>query len=225
MRLFQRQGIKHSVLTVLSRGNWTRMAEVMDWFRDVGVWDIRINFVQPQGRGNDEAQLLTGEEMFEGMRQVLDHMDRTHASVLDAEMGLIVERFLYGRPPGVRQSCWEVQCAAGRSYVAVDHEGVIRPCGSDGHNHALGHIDGPLDLDHYNAVQRRLHDKGDWVIRCFDCDAKRVCRHSCPTSDFNSPTYREYECRFTKLMYKHLCEHPEKARRVDAAVRDRKVRR
>src|SRR5262249_32366055 len=75
-----------------------------------------------------------------------------------------------------------------------------------------------MDLGHYEATLLRLHDKGDWVIRCFDCPARKVCRHSCPTSDHNSDAYKEYECRFTKRMYAHLCEHPEKAHRIERAM-------
>lgn len=220
--LFRRLRIRHSVLTVMSRGNFRRMTQVLDWFKDIGVSDVRVNFVEPQGRGNDEAQLLSGEEMFEGMRQVLDHLDRTGVSVREAEMLMAVDRFLYGRDAKPQLSCWEVQCQAGRSYVAVDHEGVVHPCGSDVRSHPMGQIDADLDLERDDAVLRRLHDKGDWVIRCFDCNARKICRHSCPTSDFNSKNYREYECRFTKLMYQHLYDHPDQARRIDAALQARR---
>jgi radical SAM protein with 4Fe4S-binding SPASM domain len=193
----------------------------MDWFADVGTDAFRVNFLQPQGRGADEAQLLSGEEMFEGMRQVLDHMDRTGVRVREEEMLRMVDRFLRGREPQPRLTCWEFQCQAGRTYCAVDHTGVIHACGTDLRNHPLGHLDADLDRAHHDATLQRLHNKSDWVIRCFDCAARRICRHSCPTSDFNSDTYKEQECRFTKLMYAHLSACPEKARRIDQALRGR----
>ena len=224
LRLFRKHRIHCGVLTVLSRANSRHMAEVMDWFADVGVENFRVNFLQPQGRGADEAQLLTGEETFEGMRQVLDHMDRTGVRVREAETLMMVERFLYGRDPQPRLSCWEFECQAGRTYCAVDHKGTIHACGTDLSNHPLGHLDADLDGAHYAATLGRLHHKGDWVIRCFDCAARRVCRHSCPTSDHNSDTYKEHECRFTKLMYAHLGAHPDKARRIDQALRARRRR-
>jgi uncharacterized protein len=219
IRLFNENDISFGVLTVLSRGNCRRMTEVMDYFQKVGINNFRVNFLQPQGRGADESQLLTGEEMFEGMRQVLDHMVRTSVKIHEAEMLGMVHRFLRGRDPHPRLSCWEFQCQAGRIYCAVDHKGIIHACGTDLAHHPLGHLDEDMDEAHYEATLRRLHDKGDWVIRCFDCDARRVCRHSCPTSDYNSDTYKEYECRFTKLMYAHLCAHPDKAYRIDQALR------
>ena len=222
LRLFRKHRIHTGVLTVLSRANHGHMDEVLDWFADVGVEDFRVNFLQPQGRGADEAQLLTGDEMFEGMGQVLDHMDRTGARVREAETLMMVDRFLYGRDPHPRLSCWEVECQAGRTYCAIDHKGVIHACGTDLSNHPIGHLDADLDVGHYEATLRRLHHKSDWVLRCFDCSARRVCRHSCPTSDHNSETYREHECRFTKLMYAHLCAHPDKARRIDRALAARR---
>jgi uncharacterized protein len=219
VRVFQKHQVPFGVLTVLSRANCRRMDEVMDYFADVGIHDFRVNYVQPQGRGNHGDQLLTGEEMFESMLQVLDHMDRTRVQVEEMETLLAVHRFLRGRDPQPRLSCWEFECQAGRSYVAVDHKGTIHPCGSDLSNHPLGQIDADIDDAHYQATLRRLHDKGDWVIRCFDCAARRICRHSCPTSDYNSELFKEYDCRCTKLMYAHLCAHPDKARRIDAARR------
>jgi uncharacterized protein len=221
VRLFQKHRVPFGVLTVLSRANCRRMGEVMDYFADIGIDNFRANFLQPQGRGTDESQLLTGEEMFEGMRQVLDHMDRTQVKVSEGEMLRVIDQFLRGRDTKPSLSCWGFQCQAGRSYVAVDHRGTIHACGTDLSNHPLGNLDGDLDDAHYQATLNRLHDKGDWVIRCFDCDARQVCRHSCSTSDYNSDTYKEFECRYTKLLYAHLCAHPDQPRRIDRALRAR----
>jgi uncharacterized protein len=221
LRLFRKHRIHCGVLTVLSRANYQHMGEVMDWFGDVGVNNFRVNFLQPQGRGTDEAQLLTGAEMFEGMQQVLDHLDRTQVQVHEGETLMMVDRFLRGRDPQPHLSCWEFQCQAGRIYCAVDHQGTIHACGTDLANHALGNLDQDINVAHYEATLQRLHDKGDWVLRCFDCAARRVCRHSCSTSDYNSDVYKEHECRFTKLMYAHLCAHPDKAWRIDQALRAR----
>src|SRR5262249_4316462 len=157
---------------------------------------FRVNFLQPQGRGADESGLLTGAEMFEGMRQVLDHMDRTGVGVEEAETMMMVRRFLHGRDPRPGLSCWEVECQAGRIDCAIDHAGTIHACGTDLSHHPLGHLDRDPDDEHYKATLLRLHRKDAWVIRCFDCDARKVCRHSCPTSDYNSDNYREYECDF-----------------------------
>jgi uncharacterized protein len=221
LRLFHKHRIHTGVLTVLSRANYRHMGEVMDWFADIGVGNFRVNFLQPQGRGDDESQLLTGEEMFEGIQQVLDHMDRTRIRVSEGETLRMLDLFVHGRDPQPRLSCWEFKCQAGRTYCAVNHHGTIYACGTDMSNHPLGHLDADLDDAQYTTVLQRLHHKGDWVIRCFDCSARRVCRHSCATSDYNSETYKEYECRFTKLMYAHLCAHQDKVWRIEQTLQAR----
>jgi uncharacterized protein len=223
IQMFHQHRISFGVLTVMSKGNFQHLYKVMDWFREVGIADYRVNFIEPQGRGNDESQLLTGEEMFEGMRQVLDHMHQTDASVIEGEMMTIVQRFLHGRDPKPGLSCWEFQCQAGRTYCAVDHKGTIHACGTDLTNHALGHLDGDMDEQHYEATLRRLHHKGDWVVRCFGCDARKICRHSCSTSDYNSDNYKEYECQYTKLLYRHLGENPHKPKHIEAVLRAKRI--
>jgi uncharacterized protein len=223
IRLMQKHRIGFGLLTVLSRTNATRMREVMDWFHATDIHNFRMNFLQPQGRGADESQLLTGDEMFEGVRQILDHMVETDIAVEEVETMMNVQRFLQGRDPRPPLSCWEYQCQAGRVYVAVDLLGRIHACGTDLSSHVLGHISQPIDDEHYHRTLQRLHEKGDWVIRCFDCDARRICRHSCSTSDYNSETYKEHECRFTKLLYRHLCDYPSKAQRIGAVLRARRA--
>jgi radical SAM protein with 4Fe4S-binding SPASM domain len=136
----------------------------------------------------------------------------------------MVDRFLRGREAEPPLSCWEFQCQAGRTYCAVDHTGLIHACGTDLCNHPLGRLDADIDRALHEATLQRLHNKSDWVIRCFDCAARRICRHSCPTSDFHSDAYKEHECRFTKLMFAHLSAYPEKARRIDQALRRRHSR-
>lgn len=216
-----RERVDMGVLTVMSRTNFDRMTEIMDWYRELGLPGFRINYIQPQGRGT-EAHLLSSEEMFEGMRQILDHMARTDVAVYEAEMGQHLDRFVRGREPNPGLSCWEFQCQAGRTYIAVDHLGNMHPCGSDTSNHVFGNVnDEEVDEPRYTAMLNRLHDKGDWVIRCFDCNAKRICNHSCPTSDFNSPIYRENECGYTKLLWRHLCENQEKAYHVHRILTER----
>jgi len=219
--LFHEHKVGFGVLAVLSRGNASRMTEVMNWFHEKRIKDFRVNFLQPQGRGMDESQLLTGEEMFEGSRQILNHMYSTDVCVAEQETLLNVARFMEGRNPKPQLSCWEFQCQAGRTYVAIDLLGKIHTCGTDLTSHPIGHLSHDLDYDHYLKTLERLHDKGDWVIRCFDCDAKQICRHSCATSDYNSDTYKEHECRYTKLMYKYLCDHPHIAQRINSIVRAR----
>lgn len=215
---FRRHRVPFGVLSVMSRANYQHMGRVMDWFREVGIGQFRINFLEPQGRGNDDELILTGNEMFEGMCGVLEHMVQNRAAVQEAEVLQMVHRFLFGRAKNPAPSCWEFECQAGRTYLTVDQDGVLHACGTDLKNHQLGRLDRDMDLDHYEGTLKRLHHKSDWVLRCFDCSARQICRHSCPTSDHNSPGYREYECDFTKRFYRYLGANPRKVQTLAAAL-------
>ncbi len=213
IRLLQEVDYLRGVMTVMSTGNWDRMTEVMDWYRAIGVRWYSINFQQPQGRGIDDL-LLTDEQLFEGTRQVFEHMATHRVAVFEQKLGQQVERFIEGRLIG-GQGCWDFECQAGRSYVAVDLHGRIHACGSDVSNHVLGRIqDGSIDRKSYEQKLKRLHHKSDWTLRCFECHARRICDHSCPTSDFNSLAYKEAECRATKKLWNYFCANKDRVREV-----------
>ncbi len=191
------------VITVLSPSNWNRMPEVMDWFDEVGVHDFTINFLQPQGRGMD-SDLISGEQMFSAMRDIFEHMHANEVKVHEAETLLRVQRYAAGRDPAPKLHCSEFGCQAGRTYVAVDHFGTMHACGTDLNNHPIGHIDAPFNEGEYKKTLEKLHDKGPWVMRCFDCEAKEICNHGCPTTDYNSDEFKEHECKATKLLWDYF---------------------
>jgi hypothetical protein len=72
-------------------------------------------------------------------------------------------------------------------------------------------------------VLHRFHDKGRWIIRCFDCSAKQICCHGCTTACNKSSDYREYMCQYTRMIWTHLCEHPEKANHINDIISGRKT--
>jgi len=216
LRLAKRKAERHEgfgLILVMSRANYAHMYEVMEHFRDIGITDYRVNFLQPQGWGMNQ-HVLTGEEMFEGMQAVFQHMADTDCAVMEADIEMMVNRFIAGRLAKPGLSCWEMECQAGRSYCAVDHKGDVHACGTDLSNHRLGHINREFDAAHVKSTLDRLHRKDAWFTRCFDCNAKQICNMSCPTSDHNDLVYREAECGYTRLLYQHFHENPEVVERV-----------
>jgi uncharacterized protein len=221
IRLLQDADYLRGVMTVMSTGNWDRMTEVMDWYDAIGLRWYSINFQQPQGRGLGDV-LLTDDQLFEGTRQVFEHMAMNRVAVFEQKLGQQIERFVEGRLIG-GQGCWDFECQAGRSYVAIDLHGRIHACGSDVSNHILGQIqDGYIDQAHYEEKLTRLHHKRkEWVLRCFDCHARRICDHSCPTSDFNNLAYKEAECLATKKLWNYFCANKDRVREVYRQARRR----
>ncbi len=212
-KMLRDKRVPFSVITVVGTHNWNRIKEVMDWFGEVGVYDYTINFVQPQGRGMD-AELLSGEQMFTTMRDIFEHMESTDIDVHEAEVIGRVQKFVRGRDNPPRPACHEFHCQAGKNYVAIDMFGSVHACGTDLAHHKIGHVDLPFNRKHYDNVLEKLHDKGDWVLRCFDCDAAKICNHSCPTSDANSDMFKEYDCLSTKLLWQYFCENPTRVQKL-----------
>ena len=210
------------LILVLSRSNQARMREVMDYFQGLGIVDFRVNFLQPQGLGN-EHDLLTGEEMFEGMRDVFEHMADNNCAVIEADIQMAVNRYLAGRDPKPQLSCWEHECQAGRSYVAVNLDGDVHACGTDMFHHRLGHIESGFPTEQVSGCLSKLHRKDAWYVRCFECPAKRICNLSCPTSDHNNLQYREYECDYTQRLYRHFAENEDRVRAVQSGLKAKRL--
>ena len=211
MVLSKKQGF--GMVLVLSRANCNRMDEVMRYFYDLGVPGFRLNFLQPQGLGMEHT-LLNGEEMFNGVRGIFDHMAETECEVLEDTVKILVTRYAYGRPPKPALSCWELQCQAGRTYCAINLHGDVFSCGTDMSKHRLGHIDDGFDISHTGETLCSLHKKDEWYTRCFDCNAHRICSLSCPTSHYNEPKYRDSECDYIRRFYCYLHENPKKVFKV-----------
>jgi radical SAM protein with 4Fe4S-binding SPASM domain len=213
LRMLVEKRAPFGMILVLSPSNFRDMPEVMEYFRTLGVPGFRVNFMQPQGHGMDQ-NLLTGEEMFQGMKAVFDHMAATDCSVMEADMQLVVNRYVRGRLSNAPLSCWELQCQAGRAYCAINIHGDVYACGTDMFHHRLGHMDDGFAREHVKESLCSLHHKDPWYVRCFGCEARRICAQSCPTSDHNNLTYREAECDYTRRLFQYFKENDATVRRV-----------
>jgi radical SAM protein with 4Fe4S-binding SPASM domain len=190
---------------------------VMEYFRLLGVPDFRVSPLAPQGWGLNEP-LFTGEEQFEGMKSIFDHMCDTDCTVIEAEVMQYVNRIMEGRLSRPPLSCWERECQAARTYCALNYRGEVFACGTDMSKHRLGHIDEDFSQSHLNETLKRLQTKDAWFARCDDCEAKRICNYGCPTSAFNDPSSRDAMCRYTKLMYGYMLERMDSVERLHHAI-------
>lgn len=209
VRMLIERKLPFGMILVLSRSNCQEMGEVMRYFQGLGLPGFRVNFMQPQGLGMEHS-ILTGDEMFNGMKEVFNHMADTKCSVLEATTQLMVNRFAYGRVENPPLSCWELECQAGRVYCAVNLHGDVHACGTDMAHHRLGSVWDGFDESHTKSTLCSLHRKDPWYARCFGCEARRICPQSCPTSDANSKAYRDAECDYTRKLYSYFCSQPKR---------------
>ena len=193
-------------MTVMSNANCERMYESMDWFRSLGVRRMAVNCVQPQGRGVAHG-VLTASQMYKGFYDIYRHMRDHRAALVESRVAQQVDRFLYGRSSRA-VGCWDFECQAGRTYLSIDLDGQIHACGSDSSNHILGCIeDGCISTSHCRSKLGALHQKAGVTLNCFDCPARRICDHSCPTADYNSRAYADAECLATRMTWQYFSEN------------------
>jgi uncharacterized protein len=222
-QLFKKHKIRLGIMAVISRGNYDKMKQVMDWYREQGIRSFLSNFVEAQGRGVNN-HLLSPLEMYESGVQILDHMYQTNISVANDDMLRKVAWFAQGRKHGDTLACPNLECHAGRHMIAIDMDGSITVCGSaDTSDYLIGSIDQGINEEQYKNVISRFHDKGRWIIRCFDCAAKQICSHGCTTACNKSSDYRENMCQYTRMIWTHLCGHQEKANHINDIMSGRKA--
>ena len=222
--LFRKHGIYCGIMTVISRGNYDKMKEVMDWFRQEGIYAFLTNYLEVQGRGM-HRHLLSSREMYESGVQILDHMCETQISVANDDMLRKAVWFSEGRKNEFAFSCHNVECHAGRHMIAVDVDGSITVCGSaDTSDFLIGNIFEEIDDALYKEVLGRFHGKGTWLVRCFDCPARLICNYGCTTGCNKSDSYRENMCEYTRLMWTHFCENPEKPFYLNQILRQKDLK-
>jgi len=216
--LFKKHKIRVGIMTVIHRGNYNKMKQIMDWYHSEGISRFLSNFVEAQGRGSTD-HLLNPMEMFESGVQILEHMYENDVSVANDDICRKIAWFATGRRNSEALCCPNLQCHAGRHMVSVDMDGSISVCGSaDTPDYLIGHIGREIDEAQYKSVINRFHHKGTWTIRCFDCYARQICSYGCTTASNKSEDYRENMCQYTRMLWTYLCEHPEKADYINRII-------
>ncbi len=222
-QLFKKHKIRCGIMAVISRGNYDKMKQVMDWYREQGIRSFLSNFVEAQGRGVNN-HLLSPQEMYESGVQILDHMCETDISVSNDDMLRKVAWFVQGRKNADALACPNIECHAGGTWLQLTWMEALRLVEAL-ILQIICSVTSISDIDEaeYKNVLNRFHDKGRWIIRCFDCAARQICSHGCTTACNKSSDYRENMCQYTRMIWTHLCEYPEKADHINGIISGRKA--
>jgi len=216
LRLLLAAGIRAGINAVLHQDNCRHMGELMDYAHRLGCRGMQVNFLETQGRGV-AGEPIAARDLFTGMRQVFDQMRRTRCSVVDQTMQRLLARYMLGRLRGQR-NCWEMECGAGSWFAAVDWTGRISPCDTHMERWELGNIRTRIEPQHVRETLRAFHRKGPWYIRCFSCEARRICSFGCTMNAHNSPAARDNQCEFTKLLFGYFNENQQAVAAVHARL-------
>jgi radical SAM protein with 4Fe4S-binding SPASM domain len=210
------------LLLVLSKANYNRMPEIMDYFRSLGVSRFRASPIRPLGRGLRSPLLLTGEELALAFINIFRHME-ADTTIIEEGVMRYVRRFVSGRQAeSAPFGCWEYQCQAGRTYISIDYLGFIYACGCViDPVWRLGHIDNPATRADINPILDRLHNKDSWYERCIGCRASSICNFGCTIANIGaggSRNHLEVECEATRMFYSFLSQHSGSVEQLANAV-------
>jgi len=203
LALAQKHKIRLGITLVLNPGNYNCIPESMDFFAKYGLGGYHMNFLEPQGRNQER---LTVDNMMEGACAAFHHMIDTDCSVVEARTQQMVNRFKMGRVEGLH-SCSEMECSAGQAFIGLDWTGTVGPCDTYIQEFALGNIWTGFDLGHVAQKLADFHRKGAWYIKCFTCEARKVCTFHCTMSAQKATDVRDAECEFTIRMHKYMLDH------------------
>jgi uncharacterized protein len=216
-RRMKANGTEAGVICLVQPSNWDRMAEVLRFFQEEGILNVRFNLMVPDGRGRDVATATT-EKLFQAKKVILDHMLCTEGrGVVDATLYNMMKRFVKanGAPTSAEyHGCESLYCQAARSLFSVNPDGSFFACDriAERPSWALGNVNADFGEPEKEALVRKrraFHHKDDWWARCEGCDARKICEFSCSAYYVDDVDTREVECQYTKAMWAHFLERRE----------------
>ena len=213
-RRMKANGTESGTICLIQPSNWDRMDEVLKFFHDEGIFNVRFNLMVPDGRGK-EVDTASTEKLFNAKKVVLDYMLATGGkSVTDATLHNAMKRFVTanGAPSSAEyHGCESFYCQAGRSLYSINPDGKFYACDRIAENPlwAMGNVNQdflPPQEDFATKKRHAFHHKDEWWARCERCDAKKICEFSCSAYYVDKIDTREIECQYTKKMYSYFVE-------------------
>ena len=216
-RRMKANGTEAGTICLIQPSNWDRMDEVLQFFHDEEIFNVRFNLMVPDGRGK-EVDTAPVEKLFNAKKTVLDYMLKTEGqSVMDATLYNAMKRFTKanGAPSSFEyHGCEALYCQAGRSLYSLNPDGKFYACDRIAENPlwAMGSVNQDFVADQAKFAQKKrsdFHHKDEWWARCEGCDAKKICEFSCSAYYVDQVDTRDIECEYTLKMWDYFMERKE----------------
>jgi radical SAM protein with 4Fe4S-binding SPASM domain len=216
-RRMRANGTEAGTICLIQPSNWDRMDEVLRFFHEEGIHNVRFNLMVPDGRGK-EVDTATTDKLFGAKKTILDYMLETEGqSVVDATLYNAMKRFVKGNgaPSSFEyHGCESLYCQAGRSLYSVNPDGRFYACDRIAENPlwAMGNVNQDFTPPHEEAAIKKRHEfhhKDEWWSRCEGCNAKKICEFSCSAYYVDKVDTREIECQYTKRMWEYFLDRKD----------------
>ena len=207
------QGRPPGVLCVLSAESWRRRCELADFFASLEVPVLKLAPLRPVGRGAD-LPALTARMLMDIRLELIQRLLDGSYLHYDPDLHLYLRCLYQQRPPGT-MDCSTVRCGAGKISISVDVDGSLHPCIQPARvrQHPMGTVQEGL-WPHSGARLAGFFGSDAWTVRCFSCEAHRICFFGCRAVAIATEDQMELECDFTRLLWDYLKRHPRQASRL-----------
>lgn len=204
-------------ICLIQPANWDRMDEVLSYFREADLRNVRFNMMVPDGRG-EEVATATADKLYEARRTILDQMLALRdAACVDSTLYNQMKRF--AKPNGAPSSfeyhgCEALYCQAGRSLYSINPDGTFYACDriAERKPWSMGSVNESFDAPELHAAKKKrsaFHHKDEWWAKCEGCDAKKICEFSCSAYYVDKVDTRETECQQTKKMWNYMLKRKD----------------
>lgn len=216
-RRMKQQGTRTGTIALIQHSNWDKMEEVLAFFHQQGLHDVRFNLMAQDGRGKG-VKALTAEEFFAAKKTILNYMLKTKGqSVVDSALFNSMKRFAEtnGAPcSSKRGGCEAFFCQGGRSLYSVNPDGTFFACDriAEKPHWAMGNVNRPFtggDAEFVQEKRSQFHQKSEWWARCERCDAKKICEFSCSAYYIDEVNNREIDCSLTRKLWQYFTQRSE----------------
>lgn len=212
-------GISVGTISVISKKNYMRTAEVMEHLISLGISSFSFCQLLPLGRMEEHPELyVTGEELFESYKQTVDYLiqyntlhrnDGKHIS--ERTIKHMVRNILTGEKDFM---CMRTPCGAGVCVLGFAPDGKVYACDNlvGDERYYLGTVQeqtlSDMLTDHPIVEQlccRSMEERR----RCLECKYKDMCGGLCITQlDWNDEKEHPI-CEFRKRMIPYLVQLSE----------------
>jgi radical SAM protein with 4Fe4S-binding SPASM domain len=200
------------VITVVARHNLSHAGEIIDFFAQSGIKDLRFNPVLKHGRGKQGWQDngIEPGEYLSFMKRVASRCCED-GSLHEDNIESMLRNMVY-RARNFK--CMRSDCGCGHYYLCVDTGGDIYPCAyflAETHSFKLGNVHedvnfGECGANHPLVKTLPLRSVGK-IAACSQCRWRHLCEGGCTLGAYlksgtiSAPTYL---CDYFKGMYNFL---------------------
>jgi uncharacterized protein len=178
-QLFRQFGVEFNILTVVSRANVHRGAEVYRWFVDRGFHNLQfIPCREVDDAGGLTPESITGPEFGDFLVAVFEEWwKRDVRRVSERNIDSALAYYLNGRPA---MCCYQERCG---DYLMIERGGEVFPCDFFGRPEWLLGILGERPMIEFleQAREKRFGKlKEQAAAECRECEWWGLCHGGCP---------------------------------------------